>query len=432
MENSKEKKQVLLKDAREEQKTIVLKKKPLEVSDLLKKAALYIIIGTAFIGCMFLIFGGEIENDKETTIFNDVIPQASGGELQSDKQKAYEKELLQKKAEEKRQALITLSDYWQNDTTNNENSNEAGFSNLDNTDINDNHDKIPSSAKGYHSIRNTLDNFYTPDDENQKLRDELNAFKEKERANEVQLKNNPVQDQLELMEKSFQMAAKYLPQTVNENNKSDSISIQKEDRLVQPVFSENKSVVSSLYRNPEYPHYNQSSEGNSFQSIGTSREGISFKNSIRAVVHQTQVVRIGGSLKIRLTEPMRVEGITIPKGEILSGTVKFESGRVGLHIYSLEFGQRIFQVELSAYDTDGQKGLYIPHSPEMNTVREIFSGMGNSAGTSITMNNSATDQITADLTKGVIKGISGYLGGKNQLPKLTFKAGHELLLVSKK
>lgn len=427
MENSKQKKEVLLKDFREEQRTIVLKKKPIEINDLLKKAALYILIGFAFIGCMFLIFGGKDDKGKETAIFNDVIPQASGGEMQSDKQKAYEKELLQKRAEEKKHALITLSDYWQNDTAISENLNESKSSHLENTQENYKQDRVPPSAKGYQSIRNTLDNFYAPDDENKKLREQLKALQEKELNQESQ--RNPMEDQLELMEKSFQMASKYLPTAVKSEQKADSIPKEEEDKLLQPVYSEYKSVVSSLYRIPEYA---QNDMENLFHTATSHDEKQIMKSSIGAVIHQTQVIRIGGSVKVRLTEPMRIEGITIPRGEILTALVKYESGRVYLMINSIEYRQRIFQVEMNAYDMDGQKGLYLPNSAEMNALREIFSGLGNSTGTSITMNNSAADQLTADLTKGVVKGVSGYLSGKNQMPKITFKAGHELLLVSKK
>lgn len=426
MEDSKPKKEILLKDASQEQRTITLKKKPIEVNDLIKKAGLYLLLGIAFLGCMLLIFGGSNDKENETKIFNDVVPQASTADMQSDKQKAYEKELLQKKADEKRQALITLSDYWSSDSAKLSESEVLVQGEPEETSA----EKVPNSVKGYQSIRNTLDNFYTPDDENKKLKEQLKALQEKEQEQELQ--RNPMEDQLELMEKSFQMASKYLPTAVDAEDKVDSLPQEKEEQLVKAVYQENKSVVSSLYRNSEESDYLRGDVQNFFHSPTSKAEKSSIKNSISAIIHQTQVVRIGASLKLRLTEPMRIEGITIPKDEILTALVKYESGRIALIINSLEYEQRIFQVEMNVYDMDGQKGLYLPSSAEMNALREIFAGMGNSTGTSISMNNSAADQLTADLTKGVVKGVSGYLAGKNQVPKITFKAGHQLLLVSKK
>ena len=91
----------------------------------------------------------------------------------------------------------------------------------------------------------------------------------------------------------------------------------------------------------------------------------------------------------------------------------------------------IIPVDITAYDLDGQQGLYVPNSPEMNAVSEIAANMSQTAGTSIMMTRSAGQQVAGDLSRGVVQGVSGYFTKKIRTPKVTVKAGHQVFLVSK-
>lgn len=87
-------------------------------ADKLKKPIIFALMGVVFFGCMYLIFKPYSDKQKVEDIgLNDVVPQASDAGLQSDKQKAYEQEMLEQKMEEKRNALLSLSDYWSEDST---------------------------------------------------------------------------------------------------------------------------------------------------------------------------------------------------------------------------------------------------------------------------------------------------------------------------
>ena len=52
------------------------------------------------------------------------------------------------------------------------------------------------------------------------------------------------------------------------------------------------------------------------------------------------------------------------------------------------------------YDTDGQPGIFIPNSMEMNAVREVAANMGGSLGSSINISTNAGAQLASDLGKG--------------------------------
>jgi hypothetical protein len=68
----------------------------------------------------------------------------------------------------------------------------------------------------------------------------------------------------------------------------------------------------------------------------------------------------------------------------------------------------------------------------MNALTEIASNMSQTSGTSIMMTRSAGQQLTGDLGRGVIQGVSDYFSKKIRTPKVTLKAGHQVFLVSKK
>ena len=57
---------------------------------------------------------------------------------------------------------------------------------------------------------------------------------------------------------------------------------------------------------------------------------------------------------------------TIPRGAVVVGTGKIQGERLDIEITSLEYDGTIIPVELAVYDTDGQPGIFIPNSMEMN------------------------------------------------------------------
>jgi len=107
---------------------------------------------------------------------------------------------------------------------------------------------------------------------------------------------------------------------------------------------------------------------------------ISDRNTIPACVHGAQSVTDGQTVRLRLLEPMAVAGRTIPRNAVVVGTGKIQGERLDIGITSLEYDGTIIPVELAVYDTDGQSGIFIPNSMEMNAVREVAANMGGSLG----------------------------------------------------
>ncbi len=97
---------------------------------------------------------------------------------------------------------------------------------------------------------------------------------------------------------------------------------------------------------------------------------------------------------------MAVAGRTIPRNAVVVGTGKIQGERLDIGVTSLEYDGTIIPVELAVDDTDGQPGIFIPNSMEMNAVREVAANMGGSLGSSINISTNAGAQLASDLGKG--------------------------------
>ncbi|WP_026713457.1 conjugative transposon protein TraM [Flavobacterium daejeonense] len=437
-ENENKKNTVFVTDGTQNKTSDVLLESSLNKRDKFKKPVIFALMGIVFLGCMYLIFKPS-ENIKVTEDIgiNDSVPQATDNGLQDDKQEAYEEAMLEQKNLEKRKSLLSLSDYWKeddNDSTTlvlSEDRNEASNTIAGNSN---------PSLDSYRNAQNAIGTFYQNDNsETLQLRKQLNELKE-QLAKKSETPIDPVESQLELMEKSYQMAAKYLPTNAvsGEQQKEQKIvlsgsSNQKETFVA--VTPAHKNVVSSLYRVPTDSTFiaNWSKNHNSvFYMIGKTEQQIQPKNSIRAVVQQTQLLTEESSVRLRLLEPAKIGNHIIPQGTVLTANSKFQQGRLQMKITSIEQQGNIIPVTIIVYGLDGQEGLFVPYSPEMSAFKEMAANMGQTSGSSIMMTNSAGQQIAGDLSRGLVQGVSGYFSKKMRTPKVTLKAGHQVFLVSKK
>jgi conjugative transposon TraM protein len=170
---------------------------------------------------------------------------------------------------------------------------------------------------------------------------------------------------------------------------------------------------------------------------GVSGERVQ-RNSIKACAYGEQVIGDGQHLRIRLLEPMMVSGQLIPAGSILVGACKIGVDRLLVSIASIEYAGVITRIALEVYDNDGQKGLYVPGSMEMEAGREIGSDIASTVGstaasqTSMFNQQSASEQIKADVGRGVVQGTFKFLGRKLQEIKVTVQDKHKIFLVSQK
>lgn len=407
-----------------------------------KKPLIYLLMAIVFLGCLYMIFKPTKAKKKENDIgLNGAVPQAKEIDMEADKQKAYEQAMFDEKNQQKKNMLTSLSDYWSSDSTNQIDRPFGGINgNPSDHSFGKNYPSENPALNSYRNAQATLGSFYNNNEnyESQELRKEIEGLKKQLSERDATPAPLTVTDQLQLMEKSYQMAAKYLPNNGGENRPADSTirtnSLTQKETFVafSPVRS---NVVSALYREPTDKEFLENihvERNRGFYTAGVTEQVSKPKNSIRACIHETVTITSDGTVKIRLLESAKTPDITIPSGSIVTAVAKFNNGRLQLKISSIEADRNIFPVDINIYDLDGQPGLNVPYSPEMNAISEIASNMSQSSGTSIMMTRSAGQQVAGDLSRGVVQGVSGYFSKKVRTPKVMLKANHQIFLVSKK
>jgi len=414
----------------------------------LKKYAVFALMFLVFGGSMWLIFKPDIDDKVNNggLGLNTELPMPQESKMISDKISAFEQEKLFQ--EEPIRSLESFSsligkeepskiDLSFTDDKTEENSSKRGYSGSKQPKK-----AIQSSATAYKGINQTLGSFYdeskaNPEDE--KLQKEIEDLKAQ--LAETQ-KTNSVDEQLLLMEKSYQLAAKYMP----ESSKQSLVEIPK-PKISLPAEKNNSTVsletvktvydktVSALHQNiSDSAFIKQVSQPRNYSFINADGEQKQKdRNTIWACVNSSQKLIHGQNVKLRLLESVETSGIVFPKHAVITGIAQIKGERLHIVINSLEHEGNIIPVQLSAYDTDGQQGLFIPGSIEVNAVKEITASMGRDAGTSINISQGTTtgQQLAADVGRSFIQGTSQYISKKMRTTKVTLKAGHRLLLMSK-
>ena len=421
-----------------------------------KKFVIYPLMFLLFAGCMWLIFApSKKEEEQDSQGFNTEMPGPQASELIGDKKKAYEKEMMEQKEQERSRAMQSLSSMFGEMTGGQpvQSSEELALK----TDLSERDNGFGSrttapqegfhaSASAYQDINRTLGSFYEApreDPEKEEMRTRLKELESRMSA-EQQSPAITVNDQMALLEKSYQLAAKYMPAggngqsaSVTHTSGNETASERKAvstgrngKAMAFPVRQVSGQVVSALAQPMSDSTFRSEyvKERNYLFQTAVGTISQTERNTISACVHNNQMVMDGQTVRFRLLEPMSVSGREIPRNALVVGTAKLQGERLAIVISSLEYSGNIIPVELSVYDTDGQAGIFIPGSMERSAAKEIVAGMGTSAGSSMNFSTNAGAQLAADLGKGLIQGTSQYFAKKMRTIKVHLKAGYKVLL----
>lgn len=147
-------------------------------------------------------------------------------------------------------------------------------------------------------------------------------------------------------------------------------------------------------------------------------------NTIEAVVHETQTLTAGATVRLRLLQDVSLGGRLLPEGSLLYSTCQVRGERLALEVKSIRLGNALLPVSLSAFDLDGMEGLYIPHSPARVAARQ---GAGRAISQSLQL-PSLSPSLGAQAMGAGIDAARGLLSKGARQVKVTVKAGHRLLL----
>ena len=369
----------------------------------LKRLTVYTLLVLSCLVCFWIIFAPSGDVDAVKGKANMELPDQTSAGMPDTNLKAYEQEAAQK-------------DKARNDSTINAVTLQldTGTAPAEPTV----RDEIQNSAAAYQQTQASLQDFYVPEYNESAQVAELQA-----QLDELEMQNSMAQQQtqqpneMELLERSYQLAAQYMGNG-NGGNVSPPQSDEKGKRNVQPVQNVTHNVVSTLSAATNDRGFNT--------SVGLKRSV--GKNTIAAVIAGNQSVTNGQSVKLRTTEPMWIGNRLIPRNTVLVGAARLQDERLEIEISSVECQGSIYDVELKVYDSDGQEGINIPNSMETDALHEIGANMGSTMGSSINISTDAGAQIVSDVGRGLINGVSQYLTKKMRTVKVHLKSGYRVML----
>ena len=398
-----------------------------------RKMIVFPLMFLVFAGCMYLIFAPSDKEDVNVESvggFNADIPLPAEDGIIADKQKAYEQAMMNRKQQDKIQSLQDFGFTGDNEME----EPQAEIELMPEEDAQSRRGGgASSSANAYRDINRQLSTFYeTPavDEEKEDLKRQVAELTD--RLQQQQNATPTTDDQMALLEKSYELAARYMndgrqvaqvPVTGGIERKPNAVAVQAirettVSGLQQPM---NDADFIRAYSQPRNYGFNT--------AVGT---GYAMgKNTVAACIHQDQTLTDGQAVKLRLLEPMQAGNIVVPKNTLVAGTAKVQGERLDILVSSIEYAGNIIPVELAVFDTDGQKGLSVPSSMEQEAFNEAMANIGSGLGTSISFAQSAGQQVAMDVTRGLLQGTSGYLAKKFRTVKVKLKAGYKVMLYAK-
>ena len=398
-----------------------------------RKMIVFPLMFLAFAGCMYLIFapsGKEDVNVESVGGFNADIPLPAEDGIIADKQKAYEQAVTNRKQQDKIQSLQDFGFTLDDDTE--EPQEEINL--LPEEDPKPQRGGGASSRAAYRDINRQLSTFYeTPpvDEEKEELKRQVAELTD--RLKQQQNATPTADDQMALLEKSYELAAKYMnggqgqvaqvPVTGDIDRKPDAVAVQAIRETTVSGLQQPMSDADFIRAYSQPRNYGFNTAVGTGYAMG--------KNTVAACIHQDQTLVDGQAVKLRLLEPMQAGNIVVPKNTLVAGTAKVQGERLDILVSSIEYAGNIIPVELAVFDTDGQKGLSVPSSMEQEAFNEAMANIGSGLGTSISFAQSAGQQVAMDVTRGLLQGTSGYLAKKFRTVKVKLKAGYKVMLYAK-
>ena len=378
-----------------------------------------VLLFAAILGCIFLVVlwfifrPAPVKPQEGAAGINTSVPDGKAQATVGDKRKAAE----QLRSEEQQQRrMMTLGD--------------NSFSLLDDG-LKPAEEPAPAdnpalrASEANRAMQRQVQGFYAAPQRNA----EVEALKEQVAALQSQLDAERQQpDPLELAEEQYKLARKYLGGGTAVGEEAVEQAKQRKDSrlsVMRPV-REGEVEASTLDTRADFTVE---------RNLGflTAAGGVAHADTptVRACVASTQVIRAGSTVQLRLLEAVRIDGVTIPRNTPLYSLATISGMRLQVTVSSVEYGGRIFAVEAVAYDIDGQPGLNVPNSRERTALKEALASVGQTAGTSVNVTRSAGQQMLSELARGGLQASSQYVAGKLREVKITLKANHQLLLISK-
>ncbi|HEU5289438.1 MAG TPA: conjugative transposon protein TraM [Cyclobacteriaceae bacterium] len=217
-----------------------------------------------------------------------------------------------------------------------------------------------------------------------------------------------------IKEQSEQKQGQVFP--VEPSRQADNITLMNPVRGVNQVATDSSALVSRVFsvKPSQNSFYGLDDEIQDEQSQG---------NAIEAVIHDTQELVAGATVKMRLLNDVYINGKLIAKDQFVYGTCAIEGERLTVSINSIRNGNSLFPVSLSVFDMDGLEGIYIPGA----ITRDVAQQSSDQALQGMQF-LSMDQSLGAQAATAGIAAAKGLFSKKVKLIKVVVKAGYQILL----
>jgi conjugative transposon TraM protein len=149
-------------------------------------------------------------------------------------------------------------------------------------------------------------------------------------------------------------------------------------------------------------------------------------NAIEAIIPENQLLVNGAVIKLRLLTDIYINGVLIPKNNLVSAITSLNDERLEAEITAIRFNNSLFPVKLEVYDLDGLPGIYIPGAITRDVAKQSADN-----GLQLMELTSVDPSLKAQAAAAGINTVKSLLSKKVKQVKVMVKAGYKVLLRDK-
>lgn len=233
---------------------------------------------------------------------------------------------------------------------------------------------------------------------------------------------------------------KYFPQTSDlfslpaepKSQQADELAMMREQlarmdsMLLQSQLNNNNEVKNETEKILEAVKSDSKISQNFNTLKGNKKESF-----ITAILDEAQTVVNGSRIRIRLLDDIFIGDYLFPKGSYLYGLVSgFTAQRVNINITTVVYGDRILKINLSIYDYDGIKGLYVPQSDFRDFLQVAGSQMVTGSNVNINSNQNMMQQMAASAGQDFYRSVTRAVSQRIRQNKAKLKYASHIFLIN--
>jgi len=142
------------------------------------------------------------------------------------------------------------------------------------------------------------------------------------------------------------------------------------DQDVKKLKAMMKAMSNNNAKDPEMDQLNnmltkiQAIQNPEMARAGTKKDNNndSAFRAIPAVIDGKQKVMNGGTVRLKLTDSVKLRGVLLPKGQLLFGACQVTNQRLLLNIQNIRVGKDILPADLTVFSLDGLPGIPAPEA----------------------------------------------------------------------